>query len=37
MAGVVDKNLVTAADEKQQTVRRIKKGDVKSVRDDAEK
>ncbi len=36
-AGVVDKNVVEAAVEKQQTVRRIKKGDVKSVRVDADK
>lgn len=36
-AGVVDKNVVSAAVEKQQTVRNIKKGDVKSVRVDAEK
>lgn len=36
-AGVVDKDVVTAAVEKQQTVRRIKKGDVKSVRVDADK
>lgn len=36
-AGVVDKNVVSAAVEKQQSVRRIKKGESQSVRVDAVK